>query len=319
MKILIAYDGSDCADAALKELRRAGLPDVAEAVVLTVADVFLPPPLTGEDEKLLAGFTAGVRRAHAHAAEALEEARSLAERAARQIRKSFPLWAVSPEACADSPAWAVIKKADEWGPDLVVVGAHGHNLLAGRLILGSVSQRVLYEARCSVRVARAPKGKNGSPARILIGADGSPDSEAAIEAVARRSWPEGSKAHIVSVLDTVMSVTHGREDEPSAVKWVEVENEEDWLWVKGIFEASAEKLRNVGLKTKVVMRKGNPKRQLLKEAEDWGADSIFVGAKGTRGVDRLLLGSVSAALAARAHCSVEVVRRNPCGAPALKK
>ena len=39
MKILIAYDGSPCADAALDDLRRAGLPCEAEAVVLSVADV----------------------------------------------------------------------------------------------------------------------------------------------------------------------------------------------------------------------------------------------------------------------------------------
>ena len=48
--------------------------------------------------------------------------------------------------------------------------------------------------------------------------------------------------------------------------------------------------------------------EILEEADAWGADCIFVGAKGTRGIDRLLLGSVSSAVAARAQCSVEVVR-----------
>lgn len=308
MKLLIAYDGSDCADAALKDLRRAGLPEVAEVTVLTAADVFLPPPIKEEDDKFPFQVPAGVRRAHQLAAAALEEAKGLAGRAASRVRTDFPRWDVRAEACADSPAWALVKKADEWKPDLVVVGAQGHNVLGGRLILGSVSQRVLYEARCSVRVARESKGKYGVGARILVGVDGSKDSAAAIDAVARRVWPVGSKARIVSVLDTVMSVTHGSEGEPSAVRWVEVDNEEEWRWVKDIFESSAEKLRQVGLKTKVVMKKGNPKRQLLKEAEDWRADSIFVGAKGTRGVDRILLGSVSAAVAASAPCSVEVVR-----------
>lgn len=50
--------------------------------------------------------------------------------------------------------------------------------------------------------------------------------------------------------------------------------------------------------------------QLVEEAETWNADCVFVGAKGTRGIERLLLGSVSSAVAARAHCSVEVVRRS---------
>lgn len=50
-------------------------------------------------------------------------------------------------------------------------------------------------------------------------------------------------------------------------------------------------------------------QEKLNDADTWGADCIFVGAKGTRGIDRLLLGSVSSAVAARARCSVEVVRK----------
>jgi hypothetical protein len=38
-KVLIAYDGSSCADAALEDLRHAGLPRIAKALVLSVADV----------------------------------------------------------------------------------------------------------------------------------------------------------------------------------------------------------------------------------------------------------------------------------------
>jgi nucleotide-binding universal stress UspA family protein len=46
---------------------------------------------------------------------------------------------------------------------------------------------------------------------------------------------------------------------------------------------------------------------LIAEAESWGADCIFVGARGMGRIGRFLLGSVSSAVAARAHCSVEVV------------
>jgi len=55
---------------------------------------------------------------------------------------------------------------------------------------------------------------------------------------------------------------------------------------------------------------GNSKHVLEVEAERWNADCIFVGANafGSR-VERFLLGSTSAAVATRAHCSVEVVRQ----------
>jgi len=44
MKILIGYDGSGCADAALDDLTHAGLPPAAETHILSVAEVWLPPP-----------------------------------------------------------------------------------------------------------------------------------------------------------------------------------------------------------------------------------------------------------------------------------
>jgi len=96
--------------------------------------------------------------------------------------------------------------------------------------------------------------------------------------------------------------------QPAAMKWIEVGDEENWEAVRQIFEPSAEKLRGGGLDAAVMIRRGNPTDEIIDEAETWGAECIFVGAKGTRGIERLLLGSVSSAVAARARCSVEVVR-----------
>ena len=109
------------------------------------------------------------------------------------------------------------------------------------------------------------------------------------------------------VVDTVMPITPNPA-EPSIVKWIEVGNEESWDQVRQIFEPYAAKLRAAGLHSEVLIRRGNPADQIIDEAHTWGADCIFLGAKGARGIDRLLLGSVSSAVSARAHCSVEVVR-----------
>jgi nucleotide-binding universal stress UspA family protein len=104
-----------------------------------------------------------------------------------------------------------------------------------------------------------------------------------------------------------MAVT-ANPSEPSLTKWIEVGDENNWDEVRAIFEPLAQRLRGAGLRAEVLIRRGNPADQILEEADTWGADCIFVGAKGTRGIDRLLLGSVSSAVSARAHCSVEVVR-----------
>jgi nucleotide-binding universal stress UspA family protein len=308
MKILIAYDGSDCADDALEDLKSAGLPKTAEAIVISLADVFVPPPINEEVDNTFPMYVpAGVRRAHERAEREVEEAESMAKRGSEQIKKSFPEWQVRHEALADSPAWAIIRSADEWKPDLIVVGAQGHSVLGGRLILGSVSQRVLYEASCSVRVARGRNRDADSLLRLLIGVDNSPYSQVAMEAVCWREWPKGTEVRLLAVVDTVMAITPDP-SQPSLLKWIEVGDEENWDEVRQIFEPSAAKLRSAGLDASVMIRRGSPTNQLLEEAEIWGSDCIFLGPKGTRGIDRLLLGSVSSAVSARAHCSVEVVR-----------
>ena len=48
MKILVAYDGSECAANALQDLRRAGLGAEADVLVMSLADVFLPSPINDE-------------------------------------------------------------------------------------------------------------------------------------------------------------------------------------------------------------------------------------------------------------------------------
>ena len=307
MKILVAYDGSEAASAVFEDLRHAGLTADSEVLVMSMADVFVPPPINeAVDNTFPLYVPEGIRRAHERAQQKLDQAGDLARRASEQIKSIFPDWRVSSQAEADSPAWGLIKKADEWNPDLIVMGARGHSVFGGRLILGSVSQRVLYEARCSVRIARGWTKGSEQPARLLIGVDGSSHANAAVDAVCNRNWPKGTEVGLLAVVDTVIPITAA--GEASAVKWIEVADESNWQQVRELFEPLAQKIRSAGLHAEVLIRRGDPADEILDESHTWGADCIFVGAKGTRGIDRLLLGSVSSALAARARCSVEIVR-----------
>jgi len=287
MKILVGYDGSECADAALDDLRRAGLPADAQIKVLSVVENWLPPPSAieiiehiGRDQEYLA----------------------LARRGGIRLVSMEPGWDVKSESSAGSPATVIIEKADEWEADLIVVGSHGHTAL-GRFFFGSVSQKVLHEARRSVRVARGRIEEPGTPVRLIIGVDGSKGAEAAVEAVAGRKWPAGSEARIVNATWEAPQLTSHRMVGP-IIAWI---NEEKARINKMIDEAGG-KLSAAGLKTHAVMKVEEPKQLLIAEAESWGADCIFVGARGMGRVERFLLGSVSSAVAARAHCSVEVVR-----------
>jgi len=158
MKALIAYDGSACADAALDDLKRAALPSEVEATVVTVAELWLPPPSATFKPVL----TAAIEQLPAPVA----AARNMAIEASHRLQTIFPAWDVRAEALAGSPASAILNKADEWKPDLIVVGSHGRSAL-GRFILGSVSQKLVTEAHCSVRVARGRGINAGAP--VMLG------------------------------------------------------------------------------------------------------------------------------------------------------
>jgi nucleotide-binding universal stress UspA family protein len=71
---------------------------------------------------------------------------------------------------------------------------------------------------------------------------------------------------------------------------------------------AAAALRTVGVRASPQVLEGDPAEMLLAEADRWGADCIFLGARGLGRLERLFMGSVSSAVAARSECSVEVVR-----------
>ena len=74
MKILIGYDGSECADAAIDDLRRAGLPEKATAIVLSVIEIW---SLSPSGFKLLEGM------------DELKQIKATARRGAARVKSLF--------------------------------------------------------------------------------------------------------------------------------------------------------------------------------------------------------------------------------------
>lgn len=313
MKVMFAYDGSECAEAALDDLRKAGLPSSGvDALVVSVAEIWLPPPPPSVYEVIVAAdqsqSPAELQHWYGSKTPEVEKAEHLAVRAAARLQRNFPGWTITTEATCGSPAWELIMKADVWKPDLIVVGSHGRNAL-GRFVLGSVSQKVLTEARTSVRVARGRVEVEPSPVRLIVGVDGSGGAKAAVREVASRAWPAGTDVKVIAVEDAVPPLPIGTLG-PINTSF-ENSDETEREWVQQMAKAAVDELQSAGLSASAQVVGGDPKRALIEEAEKWDSDAIFVGSTGfSNRFERFLLGSVSAAVAARAHCSVEVVRSN---------
>jgi nucleotide-binding universal stress UspA family protein len=304
MKILIAYDGSECSDAAIVDLRRAGLPAIAEVMVLSVAELPLQMAQVPYDVMACGRGMLGANVCEPSSDELLQEAQNDAAQAADRLHADFPQWKISTEAWADAAGASILRKARGWNPDLIVLGSHGRSGLS-RFILGSVSQYVLHNASCSVRISRHHLHSQERTIRVLIGVDGSDNARAAVQAVAARSWPVRTETCVLGVLDSRIAIAAaGTLD--GAIP-VTIEDEARGRMTKAVHDAVRE-LAKSGLQAAPLVIPGKPDEVLLAEAMKWGADCVFVGARGLNRLERVLLGSVSSAVASRAHCSVEVIR-----------
>src|SRR5579863_7598716 len=125
MKLLVGYDGSECSKATLANLKQAGLPTSGQALIVSVAE----------------------------AAEEFDRAGHAVKFAAELCTQILPNWQVSTDAWVGVAKSSLLKRAESWKPDIMVMGSHGRSVV-GRLILGSVSQYILHYAPCSVRIGR---------------------------------------------------------------------------------------------------------------------------------------------------------------------
>lgn len=297
MKLLIGYDGSKDSEGALMELDRMGLPDRCAVHVLTVTLPWMPlagaTPLPDKMSKQAARF----------AGEAVETARLLAEEAAADIITNHPHWTVSAEGRIGDPAEALHAAAKEGKYDLLLVGSHGRTAL-GRLLMGSVSQKLLHHMETGLRIHRLRKVRRSGGPRLLVAVDGSKASDAVIDAVIARTWPKSTRIKVVTALEGTRLKEAVRALEESTGTRVKGEG-----WIEVRTRAAARRLEGIGCPVSRSVKVGDPRLAILREASDWGADCIFIGTRGLGRWEGWMLGSVSSAVAAHAPCPVELVPR----------
>jgi nucleotide-binding universal stress UspA family protein len=309
MRLMIACTGSAGAKAAIEDLGRAGLPRDAEARVLAVGE----PEVVPERSATEAVTDAGVRqqgilgtKSLAPATRARDEAGGLASIVCARLVSAFPGWSVHAEDLGGPiPGW-LIEAADDWGADLVVVGSEPRPRL-GCLFPSDVAQRVVAEARSSVRLVRGAARRNEGAPRILIGVNDSPGTLGAVFAVAARVWPKGTEVRVVAVSGGLAQSWRARFFPESS--WLGASDRDATARVPRIGQWAGGALRARGLRAMVARLAGDPGRALVDEARRWRADCIFLGARRcSEPSARGGLGSVAKAVLANAHCSVEVVR-----------
>lgn len=174
--------------------------------------------------------------------------------------------------------------------DMVVVGSRGHSGVTG-LLLGSVSSQVAAHGQGRVVVVRGHwRGAGGyAPGPIVVGADGSAASRAAVDFAFEEASLRDAPLLAVCALADAPAGLGGAPERRDAFE------EAITRWEKEHSEVTV--LRRVAA--------GAARDALLTAAHD--AQMLIVGARGRGGVRGMVLGSVSRAVLDHAPCPVGVV------------
>jgi len=180
---------------------------------------------------------------------------------------------------------AIADRAEQLKPDLIVMGTHGRSGV-GKLLFGSVAEKVLRHSPCNVLTLRkdaAIAREKGGLQRVLVPVDFSDFSRRAVEA-ARTLVTDKAALTLVHVVASPIhpsfyagGITELFQLDPELPSRIRAKLEE-WLGDQP---------------GEIVVTEGEPAVEILKTADETRAELIVIGTRGLSGLDHLLMGSVT--------------------------
>jgi nucleotide-binding universal stress UspA family protein/multisubunit Na+/H+ antiporter MnhG subunit len=301
MRVVIAHDGSPGANLAT---RLAAALDWPAGTIIR---------LVGAGGADVAASIAGATRRDAAAADPHEDpiAGALGQAAERLQRPGIQVEIV---VVHGEPADVIVDETSAFGADLLITGSRRRGFVQSLLGLSAAGE-IVDRAPCPVLVARS-----AALNRVLLTTDGSPQSAAAAELIAR--WPifDLTRIHVVSVAAEAGTRPDSRRG-TSALGRAPADRPAAPSSDQRTVETVANQLMDAGRDVAIEILRGRPGSEIVAAAQRRSADLIVIGSRGRTGLGRTLLGSVAGEVLASAGCSVLVVAprpRRPQGRSALR-
>jgi len=312
MKVLLAIDRSRYAKVAARFVRELQLPVNSTLYLLHVID----PPLRGKTSHLprISSY-----KKHFAAEQAKKKAK--AEKFLNRLQKPLQIGKLKlqPLLREGHAAIEIVAALKQYRVNLAVLGTRG---LSGirRFLLGSVSERVLNDAPCSILVVRGqPRWigpKKTRAMRVLVTADGSSDARAAITFLPALGLPTSSDITALHVFEPLDDETAHPESSFGMMDWPglgqipdEIKRAQESFGF-GVLEETKRQLKAEGCNVHTSFSRGNAAEEIIKYAKQSRTDLLVLGARGLTGDRRFLLGTVSHKVVRHAPCSVLVIRKN---------
>lgn len=288
-KILLAVDASEHALHATKFLSQMDLPKQSEIHIIAV----LIPRLAQH---------------HVVLESALEQSQTLISKKNVSIVTKL---------LSGYPGEQLTLYAEQFKPDLIVMGAKGLRSTLG-ILLGGVAHQVVQSVACPVLVVRKEKyGLN----RVLLAVDGSDFTWFATKYLTKSTIFMKSDIHVVYTMPEPVSEEVLLSTWPVGMDGVPIipaEIVEDTLREQEAKEKEQGEtvLRKVGdmlkaanLSTKLVLKKGDAATEVIRYGKELECDLIIVGSRGMGGLKGLFLGNVATKILHYAPCSVLVMKK----------
>ncbi len=211
-----------------------------------------------------------------------------------------------PRICVGQPADELSRIALEDEAQLMVTATHGRKGLR-RLLLGSVTERLMRTVPCPLLVIRGGLPESSRPSdrslhfrRILVGCDFSPDADLAFQHALGLAQEFQSELHLVHVIEMptytelLRPVLEHRRSSTAAIK----------AFIQDKIDALIPEDARHWCRASTVLLEGQPYAQLLHYAEQTEIDLIVLGSRGHGVFDTMLIGSTTDRIIRNAGCAV---------------
>jgi nucleotide-binding universal stress UspA family protein len=212
---------------------------------------------------------------------------------------------------AGEPDEAIVAAAAQPGVDMIAMASHGRGAI-GRVIFGSVADRVTRTATVPVFVLRVPNEDASPPLdlqRIVVPLDGSELAERALPVASTIAREQDIPVYVVRAIDPVTAIPVGSSvlggapainAETATLIWQEAESEAH----DTVHDAVA-RLKAEGLKASGAILNGSPFFAITDAIQP--GDLLVLTSHGRGGVRRWLMGSVAEKLVREAAVPVVLV------------
>lgn len=203
-----------------------------------------------------------------------------------------------------APADVILEEAESYEPGLIVMGTHGHAPLR-HFFLGSVAEKVVRYATCSVMTLGRREHDHGPYKNILLPLDFSDPNKEAAQLAVSVARADGAALHLLHVFEEVIPPSFYAAGD--AFQWDPDLKER----CKEAMDDLIGQLNAGGIEIRKHVREGHVPRNIAAVEKDEEIDLIVLGARGLSDIDRLPLGGVTEKVLRSATCPVLTGRASP--------